>query len=166
MMSCLLNQQIDYAKMKNGFKSIGIFLGLFLCLAAAYGQQAAVPIVTDDLQVDVKSVSWDSKTDTLTVDLFLISYKVNPREFKLNTFATQVIDATGKSYLYSSMQMGRVLVRLSDRQNYMHYLLTENTPVPMTIKIAGWGKAKATKMVLVFEDSAEEGRYIEKEVNF
>ncbi len=139
---------------------------LSMCMHKVAAQQVAEPILTDELQVDVKAVRWDSKTDTLTVDLFLISYQVNPREFKLNTFATQVMDTTGKPYLYSSMQMGRVIVRIADRQNYMHYLLAENTPVPLSIKIANWGKAKAAKVVLVFENSAEEGHFIQKEVNF
>lgn len=139
---------------------------LFLAInGQAFGQQDSTVNITDDIQVDVKSVTLDSHSDTLTVELFLISYQVDPREFKLNTFATQLVDDTGGAHLFWSIQMGRVLVKIGDRQNYLHYLIEENEPVPFTLKIAGWGEKAASKLNVVFEDSNEVGKYITHQVN-
>lgn len=132
---------------------------------ACFAQEDPSSNVLDDLQTDVKTVKVDAKKDSLSIELFLISYQMNPREFKLNTFATQVVDEKGASHLYSSMKMGRVTVNIADRQNYLHYLLEENVPVPLTIKIGAWKKGSVPKTVkLVFEDSAEEGKFITKEI--
>lgn len=121
--------------------------------------------IKDDIQVDVKSVDIHTEGDTLSIALFLISYQMNPREFKLNTYATQVIDRDGQQHLFSSMEMGRVFVHLADKQNYLHYLLEEDTPVPLTIKIGDWQEGEPSKIRLVFEDSTEEGRFITQEID-
>lgn len=142
-----------------------IFFGCcFFCATSVSGQEDPSVNVIDDVQVDVKSARTNTKGDTLHVDLFLISYKMNQREFKLNTYATQVIDEDGTKYLFASIKMGRVLVQLADRQNYLHYLLEENTPVPLTINVANWKGKKARMLYLVYEDSAEEGKFITQEV--
>ncbi|NQD71033.1 hypothetical protein HP439_09915 [Sphingobacterium shayense] len=147
-------------------KFLFFFCMLFLAInGQAFGQQDSTVNITDDIQVDVKSVTLDSHSDTLTVELFLISYQVDPREFKLNTFATQLVDDTGGAHLFWSIQMGRVLVKIGDRQNYLHYLIEENEPVPFTLKIAGWGEKAASKLNVVFEDSNEVGKYITHQVN-
>jgi len=141
---------------------------LFLLLGSTgslKAQDLPTEQLTDNIQVDVKAVRHDTKTDSLTVDLFLISYSRKPREFKLNTYASQVFDAAGKGSFYSLIKMGRVQIRLEERQNYLHYLLEEEVPVSLTFKVANWGKRKATKLLLVFEDSEEEGHFIQKEVN-
>ena len=119
----------------------------------------------DDLQVDVKSVKVDAKGDTLSVELFLISYQMVPREFKLNTFATQIVDSEGQHHLFSVMKMGRVFMQVADKQNYLHYLLEEDVPVPFSIQVGDWNGKKASKLLLVFEDSKEEGRFITEEVD-
>lgn len=121
--------------------------------------------IKDDIQVDVKAVKTSAEGDTLSIELFLISYKMVPREFKLNTYATQVVDSEGGQHLFSSIKMGRVLLQLADKQNYLHYLLEEDVPVPLMIKIGGWQNRKPSKMMLVFECSTEEGRFITQEVD-
>lgn len=121
--------------------------------------------VKDDIQVDLRSVKISAEGDTLSIELFLISYQMDKREFKLNTYGTQVIDKEGQQHLFSSIEMGRVLVQLADKQNYLHYLLEEDIPVPLIIKIGDWQNRKPSKMMLVFEDSAEEGRFIIQEVD-
>lgn len=121
--------------------------------------------IKDDIQVDVKSVRTIAGGDTLSIELFMISYQTNPREFKLNTYATQVVDEEGQKHLFSTIKMGRVQVRLADRQNYLHYLLEENVPVPLVIQIGGWQEKKPRKALLVFEDSTEEGLFITQEVD-
>ena len=146
---------------------IACLLFLFMgSMASLKAQDLPVEQLVDDIQVDVKSVFYNPKTDSLTVDLFVISYSRAPREFKLNTYASQIFDATGKPSFYSFIKMGRVQFRLEDRQNYLHYLLEDELPVPLTFKVANWGKRKALKLILVFEDSQEEGHFIQKEVNF
>lgn len=128
-------------------------------------QQEVSPNIVDEIQIDLQSVKLDQKKDTLSVDLFLISYQKDMREFKLNTYATQVIDSQGEKHFYTEMKMGRVWVQLADRQNYLHYLLEEDMPVPFSLKVANWGNKKAAQIVLVFEDSTEEGKFIEATVD-
>lgn len=121
--------------------------------------------IKDDIQVDVKSTKINVGGDTLSIELFLISYQMDPREFKLNTFATQIVDNEGDKHLFTTMKMGRVLVQLADRENYLHYLLEEDIPVPLTIHVGDWKGKKASKVLLVFEDSKEEGKFITQEVD-
>lgn len=121
-------------------------------------------VLVDEIQVDIKNVSLSANADTATIDLFLISYQRKPREFKLNTYATQISDSKGSYHLYDSMKMGKVLVLLTHRQNYLHYFMEEDVPVSFQIKVANWTKdrGKPTHLKLVFEDSKEEGKYLEK----
>lgn len=147
-------------------KHLFIFSFIFLVINhCAFAQQDSTVNVTDAIQFDVKSVHMDSASDTLIVELFLISYQMDPREFKLNTFATQLVDQTGTAHLLSSIQMGRVLVKIEDGQNYLHYLIEENEPVALTIKVAGWADQKASKLSVVFEDSDEVGKFITHQVS-
>lgn len=135
------------------------------CLVAQEQNEHTLINIKDNIQVDVKNVSTKSHSDTLSVQLFLISYQMDPREFKLNTYATQVIDSAGNNHLFANIQMGRVQVRLTDRQNYIHYLLEEDVPIPLTIEVGNWKGKKASKVLLVFEDSTEEGKFITQEVD-
>lgn len=142
-----------------------IVIGILCVLSThVFSQEDPTVHTVDDIQIDVKAVKADAKSDTLSVDLFLISYKKGPREFKLNTYGTQVVDEKGEKHFFTNMKMGQVFVQLVDRQNYLHYLLSEEMPVPLNVKIVGWGKQKAKKILLVFEDSAEEGKFIETEI--
>ncbi|HLT86387.1 MAG TPA: hypothetical protein VKZ57_02285 [Sphingobacterium sp.] len=150
-------------------KRLIYFLFLPLCLLSftdlVAQEQEPVKNIKDDIQVDVKSVTTNAEGDTLSIELFLISYQMDPREFKLNTFATQIVDSEGNSHLFTTMKMGRVLVQLADRQNYLHYLLEEDVPVPLIIQVGDWKGKKASKVLLVFEDSKEEGKFITQEVD-
>lgn len=125
-------------------------------------------MVADDIQIDLKDIYLNAKGDTATVELFLISLQKNPREFKMNSFASGVIDSKGTPYLYSTMEMGKVRLDIADRQNYLHYLMEQDLPVLLRIKTAGWskqwGKPQHTK--LTFEDSSEEGKFLQIELNF
>lgn len=144
--------------------SLVFYILLSGCLAAQEQNEDTLKNIKDNIQIDVKSVSTKSHSDTLSVELFLISYQMDPREFKLNTYATQVIDSAGNNHLFANIQMGRVQVRLTDRQNYIHYLLEEDVPIPLTIEVGNWKGKKASKVLLVFEDSTEEGKFITQEV--
>jgi len=139
---------------------------LLLCLGwgtVSYGQEDSTSLEIDDIQIDVKAVGLSAKGDTAMVDLFLMSYTKNPREFKLNTFASGVVDSQGKPYLYSMMQMGRVKVDVADRQNYLNYLLEQYEPVLLRIKTGAWQKrwGRPQQVKLSFEDSTEEGKFLE-----
>lgn len=59
--------------------------------------------------------------------------------------------------------MGRVNIRFEDKQNYLHYLLQPDTPVELTVLADNIApEAEAIHLVkLVFEDSTEEGRFLE-----
>ncbi len=144
--------------------SLVFYILLSGCLAAQEQNEDTLKNIKDNIQIDVKSVSTKEHSDTLSIELFLISYQMDPREFKLNTYATQVVDSTGNSHLFTTIQMGRVQVRLTDQQNYLHYLLEEDVPVPLTIEVGNWKGKKASKVRVVFEDSTEEGKFITQEV--
>ncbi|TDQ75947.1 hypothetical protein [Sphingobacterium yanglingense] len=121
------------------------------------------PVLVDDIQVDVKEVFLSAKGDTATVELYLISYERGTREFKLNSFASGIVDSKGQVYLYDVMQMGKVRLQAKDRQNYLHYLLEEDTPVKLVIQTTGWKKQWGIpqQCKLVFEDSSEQGKFLE-----
>lgn len=124
-------------------------------------QQDTTTTTLDDLQFDVKSVS--VKDDTLTIAFFVLSYQRGEREFKLNTFASQIVDAKDDDHLYSSILFGRVFIDIEDRQNYLSYVLQEDTPVAVQVKVGNWQKqyGKPQAIRLVFEDSEEQGRFRE-----
>lgn len=122
------------------------------------------PLVVDEIQIDVKSVQIDAKLKTASVELFLTSYSRNERELKLNTYATQLVDAKGTKYLFGTIGLGKIYVKLEDKQNYINYLMKMDEPVLLTITAANWIKGKPKELILVFEDSEEEGHYIETAV--
>lgn len=137
-------------------------IGLFFALPRiGMAQEDTTVNIVDDIQFDLKS--FKNIKDTLQVDLFVISYDKDPRDFRLNVFASTLIDANGKSHMLHSIKMDRVLILLSQRQNYLNYLLKQDMPVPIQLKFtpltAEMKKAKAIK--LVFESLEEEGKFVE-----
>ena len=147
-------------------RTIVILIAFVFSLVAfdSFGQSSEEgPVLVDDLQVDVKEVFLSAKGDTATVELYLISYERGTREFKLNSFASGIVDSKGQVYLYDVMQMGKVRLQAKDRQNYLHYLLEEDTPVKLVIQTTGWKKQWGIpqQCKLVFEDSSEQGKFLE-----
>jgi hypothetical protein len=145
-----------------------VFLSfLFTVLAIGFVFSQEKPernsIDINEIEVWTKSVQLSAKGDTATVELYLQSYLKNPREFKLNTFSTGLISGSEKPLWYHSMQMGKVRVHIDDRQNYLHYLLTRNEPVVLTIKTGGWKKqwGKPKQLRLAIEDFEEQGKILE-----
>lgn len=132
----------------------------------AFAQEEAISVEVDDIQIDVKNVYLSNKGDTATVEFFLISLAKNPRELKLNTFASGVIDTSGKPALYATMQMGKVNIKIADRQNYLHYLLERDEPVLLKIVTPNWKKqwGKPQSAKLTIEDSEEQGKFFEIEI--
>ena len=148
--------------MKNLFLSFLIFL---LCFEISFSQEKEErkSIDINEIEMWTKKVELNAKGDTATVEMYLQSYLKNPREFKLNTFASGLLSGSEKPMWYHTMQLGKVRVQLADRQNYLHYLLTRNEPVVLTIKTGGWkrqwGKPKQLKLAL--EDFQEQGKILE-----
>ncbi|MFZ4862322.1 hypothetical protein ACL9RF_09060 [Sphingobacterium sp. Mn56C] len=146
-------------------KSALIFF--MLCFGIMQGLQAQVveksSLDVDDIEILVKDVLFTGKKDTVIVELFLNSYKKNPREFKLNTFATGIIGVDGTPLFYSTIQLEKVFVDIKDRQNYIHYLLKGDVPVLLRIATVGWQKrwGKPQQLKLTFEDSTEEGKFLD-----
>lgn len=141
----------------------------FLCLGQyAFAQVAQVEkdplLVVDEIQIDVKRVQMDTKSKTASVELFLTSYTRNGRELKLNTFGTQLVDMKGTTYLFGTITLGKILVKLQDKQNYINYLMQMDEPVLLKVSVPNWGKVKPKSIIVVFEDSEEEGHYIETAV--
>jgi len=125
-------------------------------------QSADSLLVVDDIQFDVKEFHVDEPKNELVINLFAISYSTDPREYKMNTFSTQVLDQKKQSHFFSTIQMGNVLVKFADKQNYLHYLLEEDQPVDIQVVVKDWKKSDKPAMIkLVFESSAEEGKFQE-----
>ncbi|WP_313190849.1 hypothetical protein [Sphingobacterium sp.] len=145
-------------------KQIIWFLGLafaFFLPKTSQAQEDPNLNVVDDIQFDLKSVT--ASGDTLVVDLFAISYDKNPREFRLNVFATALIDAQEESHMLTSVQIDRVIVQLSDRENYLNYLLHQDKPVNIKLKLTPMTEEiKNAKMVkIVFNALEEEGQFLD-----
>ncbi len=139
---------------------------LFFVPGLVFAQEDTTVNIVDDIQFDLKSKVVNG--DTLQVDLFVISYEKDPRDFRLNVFASTLVDGEGKSHMLHSVKMGRVLVLLSQRQNYLNYLLKQDIPVGITVKFSPLSAAmkKAKEMKLVFESLEEEGKFIEARIRF
>lgn len=137
---------------------------LFLCLAggAIQAQSADSLLVVDDIQFDVKRYNIDKTTNELVINLFAISYSRTPREYKMNTFSTQIFDQKKQAHFFSSIQMGNVRIGFEDKQNYLHYLLEEDKPVDIQVIVKDWKKTdKPISVKLVFESSEEEGKFLD-----
>ena len=139
-------------------KKILFFLALSLPFLVA-AQEDTTVLILDDLQFDVRSVKMSK--DTAIIDLYVISSLRQQREFKMNTYASTVVDQQENDVMYTEIQMGRVRIHINDRQNYLNHILSMDVPVPLQFKVAGWkkenGLAQAVK--IVFEDSREPGRF-------
>ncbi|WP_257657358.1 hypothetical protein [Parapedobacter lycopersici] len=146
---------------------------LILCMApvlaaAQSGNAATDPVdsttvVVDSVQFDVVDFRIDSATHTATVEITLTNLKADPRELKINVYGTQLVDDQRNAYYFSTMALGQVLMRFTDRQNYLHYVLQPRTAVPLTVtveRIAPDAKRIAVTKV-VFEDRAEVGRFLD-----
>ncbi|WP_231585231.1 hypothetical protein [Sphingobacterium sp. Ag1] len=146
----------------NVFFRYVVVLMLFLGGGFVKAQSADSLLVVDDIQFDVKEFHVDEPKHELVINLFAISYSKNPREYKMNTFSTQVLDQKKQSHFFSTIQMGNVLVKFEDKQNYLHYLLEEDKPVDIQVVIKDWKKTDKPVMIkLVFESSTEEGEFLE-----
>ncbi|PUV23289.1 MULTISPECIES: hypothetical protein [Sphingobacterium] len=137
---------------------------LFLCFTAgtAQAQSADSLLVVDDIQFDLKEFHVDKAKNELVINLFAISYSTDPREYKMNTFSTQILDQKKQPHFFSSIQMGNVRINFEDKQNYLHYLLEEDKPVDIQVIVKDWKKTdKPVSIKLVFESSEEEGKFLE-----
>ncbi len=125
--------------------------------------QDADVLVIDDIRFASEQFLIDSATHTATVTLSITSLNDKPRELKINVYGTQLVDNERNAYYFSTMALGRVLMRFEDKQNYMHYLLQPDVPATLTITAdAISARAAAIQVVkIVFEDSTEEGRFLE-----
>lgn len=144
------------------FRCTSILLFICFAIGQVHAQSLDSLQVVDEIQFDLKGYHIDESKRELTIDLFAISYSQSPREYKMNTFSTQIFDQQRKSHFFSSIQMGNVLVRFEDKQNYLHYLLEEDKPVDIQVIVKDWKKTdKPERIKLVFESSEEEGKFLE-----
>ncbi len=146
----------------NIFFRYAVIFVLFVSGGLVKAQSVDSLLVVDDIQFDVKEFHLDESKNELTINLFAISYSTDPREYKMNTFSTQVLDQKKQSHFFSTIRMGNVLVRFEDKQNYLHYLLEEDKPVDIQVVVKDWKKSDKPAMIkLVFESSTEEGEFLE-----
>lgn len=145
-----------------------ILVSLPAVLFAQEGEAAPVAqdssgLTMDGIRFEATSFTIDSATNTATVTLTLTSLSERSRELKVNVYGTQLVDDQRNAYYFSTITMGRVLMRFEDRQNYLHYLLQPNKPVPLTITAQSISPEAAAIQVakVVFEDRKDEGRFLE-----
>lgn len=120
-------------------------------------------LTMDGIRFETTTSTIDSVTNTATVTLMLTCLSERSRELKVNVYGTQLVDDRRNAYYFSTITMGRVLMRFEDRQNYLHYLLQPRTPVELTITAESISPEAAAIQVakIVFEDSEDEGRFLE-----
>lgn len=151
-------------------KTMFLILVLAFFGSVAVGNEADVTFATDssvvtvdDIRFEVERFHIDPTTNMATVELQLSSLRENPRELKINSYGTQLVDNNRDAYYFSTITLGRVLVRFEDKQNYMHYLLQPDAPVKLTITAENIASTADSIQVvkIVFEDSMEEGRFLD-----
>lgn len=147
--------------MKSLFFTLCISCLSFLSYSQEKEERKSIDV--NEIEIWTKKAEVNAKGDTATVELYLQSYLKNPREFKLNTFSTGLLSGSDVPLWYETMQLGKVRIHISDRQNYLHYLLTRNEPVVLTIKTGGWKKqwGKPKQIKLAIEDYEEQGKILE-----
>lgn len=153
--------------MKIGLFVILALLSASTALSAPRGQvqatQDSSSLTMDGIRFEATSFVIDSATNTATVTLTLTCLSERSRELKVNVYGTQLVDDKRNAYYFSTLTMGRVLMRFEDRQNYLHYLLQPNTPAELTVTAQGISPEASDIQVVkvVFEDSKDEGRFLE-----
>lgn len=150
--------------MKNVLLIIGCLYGF---IQSSFAQtESTSSLDFDEIEVRVKSVELSPKGDSVTVVLFLQSYLKYPRELKINTFATGLLNPEGKTMFYDSMMIGKVKITLADRQNYIHYLLRREDPVLYVIKTPNWKKnwGKPQQFRITLEDHEETGKFLQLDI--
>lgn len=149
-----------------------LLIWAFLPIIANAVEKAAVgpPHATDTTEILMDGIHFetvdfhlDAQAEQATIKLTLINRKEHPRELRINVYGTQLVDDQRNAYYFSTIELGRVLMRFADRQNYLNYLLPPDTPVQLTITADGIAsEAKAIQVVkIVFEDSGEAGRFLD-----
>lgn len=120
-------------------------------------------LVMDAIRFEAIGYAIDSATNTAIVTLTLTCLSERSRELKVNVYGTQLVDDQRNAYYFSTLTMGRVLMRFEDRLNYLHYLLQPGAPATLTITAQNVSpEASAIQVVkVVFEDSKDEGRFLE-----
>lgn len=147
--------------MKNIFLSLCFALALTIPQLGFAQEQDTTLNVVDDIQFDLHSVT--TSGDSLVIDVFVISYDKNPREFRLNVFASAIIDSEEQSHMLTTAQMDRVIVNLDDRQNYLNFLLHQDKPAAIKIKLSPLTEEikQAKLLKLVFNALDDEGQFLE-----
>ncbi|MFC3198545.1 hypothetical protein ACFOET_13050 [Parapedobacter deserti] len=133
----------------------------FQCMADSNAGQDSNVVVLDDIRFEVSRFLIDSAN--ARAELLLTSLKDKPRELKLNVYGTQLVDNNRNAYYFSTIELGRVLMRFEDKQNYLHYLLQPDTAVKLTVTADNISAdADAIQvMKIVFEDSTDEGKFLD-----
>ncbi len=151
-------------------KAISFLIIALPCLLKASTPQAtpgvspdSSALVIDGIRFEAVAFRIDPETRTATAELTLTSLNDKPRELKVNVYGTQLVDNERNAHYFSTIAMGRVLMRFSDKQNYLHYFLQPDTAVKLTITAEDMpAAATAIQLVkIVFEDGSEEGRFLD-----
>lgn len=152
---------------KIGLLAVMALLSASTVLSAQRGEGYAsldsTGVTMDNIRFDATAYVIDSATRTAKVTVTLTCLSERSRELKVNVYGTQLVDNERNAYYFSTLTMGRVLMKFEDRQNYLHYLLQPGTPVELTITAQNiLPEARTIQVVkIVFEDSKDEGRFME-----
>src|SRR3546814_284075 len=144
-------------------RKIGLFVALALISAptvlfahrnSTLITQDSSGLTMDGIRFEATAFTIDSAKNIATVTPTLTCLSPQSRELKINVYGTQLVDDQRNAYYFSTITMGRVLMRFEDRQNYLHYLLQPNIPAKLTITSKGIpsGTTAIQVVKVVFED--------------
>ncbi len=106
------------------------------------------------------SLTSDEAKKIAVAELIITNLKSADRDFAMNVYGTVLKDTNGKEHMFHSIAMGRVTIKLEDRQNYLRYLLQRDKPVKLQVTFPFSAELSSVReMALVAESGTEAGRF-------
>src|SRR5690606_7324889 len=117
-------------------------------------------LITEHIRYQWLSLKTEGEKQELIAELAITNLKSTDRDFTMNVYGTVLKDTSGKDYMFSLISMGRVTIKLADRQNYLRYLLQRDKPTRMQITFPFSGEpGSVSSIALVVESGTEAGRF-------
>ncbi len=142
---------------------------LIFCCSSLFAQhtEESPEFVADSAELTAEHIryQWVSlKADTsekaAVAELIITNLKATDRDFAMNVYGTVLKTTDKKEYLFSQLSMGRITVKLTDRQNYLRYLLPRDQPTRLQVSFPFSGDLSAVSGIsLVVESGTEAGRF-------
>lgn len=106
------------------------------------------------------SLTSDEAEKIAVAELIITNLKSADRDFTMNVYGTALKGTNGKEHMFHSITMGRVTIKLEDRQNYLRYLLQRDKPVKLQVTFPFSAELPSVREIaLVVESGTEAGRF-------